>query len=98
MDGFWSSRCLNDSIDLPDKIGSYLSGAATLMVVKNGTKKLSKQNITKMTSKPFEELQGGSSELKLITPTSITSSHFGTMAAILVFLLSTSQLLEELQG
>ena len=21
MDGFWSSRCLNDRIDLPDKIG-----------------------------------------------------------------------------
>merc|ERR1712030_58187 len=39
MDGFWSSRCLNDPVDLPDKIGSFLSGAATSMVVKNGTKK-----------------------------------------------------------
>merc|ERR1712148_126589 len=38
-DGFWSSRCLNDPVDLPDKIGSFLSGAATSMVVKNGTKK-----------------------------------------------------------
>ena len=40
MDGFWSSRCLNDHIDLPDKIGSFLGGAATPMVVKNGTEKL----------------------------------------------------------
>merc|ERR1712030_80889 len=39
MDGFWSSRCLNDPVDLLDKIGSFLSGAATSMVVKNGTKK-----------------------------------------------------------
>ena len=39
MDGFWSSRCLNDRIDLPDKIGSFSSGATTSMVVKNGTKK-----------------------------------------------------------
>ena len=39
MDGFWSSRCLNDRIDLPDKIGLFLSGAATSIVVKNGTKK-----------------------------------------------------------
>merc|ERR1712148_917 len=40
MDGFWSSRCLNNRIDLPDKIGSFSSGATTSMVVKNGTKKL----------------------------------------------------------
>ena len=40
MDGFFSSRCLNDRIDLPDKIGSFLSGATTPMVVKNGTKKI----------------------------------------------------------
>merc|ERR1712074_418812 len=39
MDVFWSSRCLNDHIDLPDKIGSFSSGATTSMVVKNGTKK-----------------------------------------------------------
>ena len=39
MDGFWSSRCLNYGIDLPDKIGSISSGATTSMVVKNGTKK-----------------------------------------------------------
>ena len=40
MDGFWCSRCLNDRIDLPDKIGSFLSGTATPMVAKNVTKKL----------------------------------------------------------
>ena len=34
MDGFWSSRCLNDRIDLPDKIESFLSGATTPMVLK----------------------------------------------------------------
>ena len=39
MDGFWSSRCLNDRIDLPNKIGSFSSGANTSMVVKNVTKK-----------------------------------------------------------
>ena len=38
MDGFLSSRCLNDHSDLPDVIGSFLSGATTPMVVKNGTK------------------------------------------------------------
>ena len=36
-------------------------------------------------SQAFEELQGWNSELKLITPISITGSHFGTMAAILDF-------------
>ena len=36
-------------------------------------------------SQPFEELQSWNSELKLITPISITGSHFGTMAAILDF-------------
>ena len=39
MDGFWSSRCLNYRIDVPDKIGSISSGATTSMMVKNGTKK-----------------------------------------------------------
>ena len=39
MDGFWSSRCLNYCIDVPDKIVSFSSGATTSMVVKNGTKK-----------------------------------------------------------
>ena len=34
MDGFWSSRCLNDCIDVPDKIGSLSSGTTTSMVVK----------------------------------------------------------------
>ena len=48
MDGFWSSRCLNDHIDLPDKIGSFLSGAATSMVVKNGIKKTFHQKIQKI--------------------------------------------------
>ena len=39
MDRFWSSRCLNYHIDVPDKIGSFSSGATTSIVVKNGTKK-----------------------------------------------------------
>ena len=39
MDGFWSKRCLNYHIDVPDKIGSISSGATTSTVVKNGTKK-----------------------------------------------------------
>ena len=36
---FWSKRCLNYHIDIPDKIGSFSSGTTTSMVVKNGTKK-----------------------------------------------------------
>ena len=40
MDGFWCSRCQNDHIDLPNKIGSFASGTTTRLVVKNGTKKL----------------------------------------------------------
>ena len=39
MDGFWISRGLKYQIDVPDKIGSFLSGTTTSMVVKNGTKK-----------------------------------------------------------
>ena len=39
MDGFLSSWCLNDHIDLPDKMGSFSSGATTPMVVKKGIKK-----------------------------------------------------------
>ena len=39
MVGFWSSRCLNYRIDVPNKIGSISSCATTSMVVKNGTKK-----------------------------------------------------------
>ena len=39
MDGFWSSRCLNYSIDVPKNIGSFLSGTTTSIVVRNGTKK-----------------------------------------------------------
>ena len=39
MDRLWNSRCLNDSIDLPNRIGLFSSGATTSMVVKNGTKK-----------------------------------------------------------
>ena len=34
-------------------------------------------------SQPFEELQGWNSELKLITPISITGSNFGMMGVIL---------------
>ena len=33
----------------------------------------------------FQELQGSNLEVKLITPISITDSHFGTIAAILDF-------------
>merc|ERR1711984_28888 len=59
MDGFWSSRCLNDRIDLLDKIGSFLSGSTTPMVVKNGTKKIIPLPMIKLSiSQPFEELQG----------------------------------------
>ena len=38
MDGFQCSRCQNDCIDLPNKIGSFASGATTHLVVKSGTK------------------------------------------------------------
>ena len=59
MDRFFSSRCLNDHIDLANKIGSFLSGAATPMVVKNGTKKIIPLPMIKLSiSKPFEELHG----------------------------------------
>ena len=95
MDGFFSSRCLNDHIDLPDKIGLFLSGPTTHLGLKNGTKIIIPQPIIKLSiSQPFEELQGLNLELKLITPISITVSHFetkkygshlGTMAAILDF-------------
>ena len=40
MDGFWSSWCLNNRINLPDKIGSFLSGTITPMRVKNRTLKI----------------------------------------------------------
>ena len=39
MDGFWSKRCLNYGINVPNKIGSISSDATTSMVVKSGTKK-----------------------------------------------------------
>ena len=39
MDRFWSSRCINYHLDLPDKIGLFLSGTPASFVVKNGTKK-----------------------------------------------------------
>ena len=68
MDGFWILRCLKKRIDLPDKIGSFLSGATTPMVVKNGTKKVIP---LPSISQPFEELQGRNSELKLFTSTYI---------------------------
>ena len=41
---FFSSWCLNDHIYVPDKIGPFLSGATTSIVVKNGTKKYSINN------------------------------------------------------
>ena len=38
-DEFWSSRCLNYHIDVPNMIGLFLSGAPASLVVKNRTKK-----------------------------------------------------------
>ena len=38
MDGFWCSRCLNDRIEVPKMMGSFLGGSTTPLVVKNGTK------------------------------------------------------------
>ena len=58
MDGFWILRCLKKRIDLPDKIASFLSGATTPMVVKNGTQKNSPTNDKISIFQPFEELQG----------------------------------------
>ena len=55
MDGFWSSRCLNDPIDLPDKMRSFLSGAATPMVVKSGTKKNCSPKNTKNDKNSYKE-------------------------------------------
>merc|ERR1711984_48148 len=56
-DEFLGSRCLNDHIDLPDKIGSFLSGATNPMVVKNGTKKIIPLPMIKLSiSQQFEEL------------------------------------------
>merc|ERR1712074_128372 len=55
MDGFWSSRCLNDRIDLPDKMRSFLSGAATPMVVKSGTKKYFSPKNTKNYKNSYKE-------------------------------------------
>ena len=49
-------------------------------------------------AQPFEELQSWNLELKVITPTSITDSHFGTMAVMLEFLMSISLLFKELLG
>ena len=54
MDGFWSSKCLNDHIDLPDKIESFLSSAATPMVVKSGTKKIISYKNTKNYKNSYE--------------------------------------------
>ena len=56
------------------------------MVVKNGTKKIPLPTMKLSISQQFEELYGWNFELKLITPISITGSHFGTKAAILDFL------------
>ena len=47
-------------------------------------------------SQSFEELQDSKFEFKLITPKSITGTHFGTMAAILDLKKAISQLFEEL--
>ena len=55
MDGFWSSRCLNDRIDLPDKIESFLSGSTIPMVVKSGTKKNFSPKNTKTDKNSYKE-------------------------------------------
>ena len=55
MDGFWSSRCLNDCIDMPDKMGSFLSSATTPMVVKSGTKKYFSPKNTKNDKNRYKE-------------------------------------------
>ena len=39
MDRFWCSSCLNNSINLPDMIGSLASGANTSLMAKNRTMK-----------------------------------------------------------
>ena len=39
MDGFLRSRCLNNHINLPNRIRSFASGANACLVAKNGTKK-----------------------------------------------------------
>ena len=49
-------------------------------------------------SQSFEELQGWNLELKLITPISITGSHFGAMAAILDFFLGGGEKGEVAEG
>ena len=41
MDGFWCSRCLNNCIDLPNMIESFVSGATASLVPKKGTENLS---------------------------------------------------------
>ena len=38
MDEFWRSRCLNDHIDFPNMIVSFINSATTSLVVKKGTK------------------------------------------------------------
>ena len=38
IDGFWSSRCLNDRLEVLNKIGSFASSATSPLVVKSGTK------------------------------------------------------------
>ena len=36
--GFWCSRCLNDSVEVPDMIGSFASGTTASLVAKIGAK------------------------------------------------------------
>ena len=38
MDRFWSSRCLNDCLQVLNKIGTFASSATSPLVVKSGTK------------------------------------------------------------
>ena len=70
MDGFLSSRCLNDRIDLPDKMTSFLSGTATPMVVKSGTKKYFSPKNTKKNKNSYKEPSNKKNDRKQ-TPTKV---------------------------
>merc|ERR1711984_24288 len=81
MDGFWSSRCLNDPVDLLDKIGSFLSGAATSMVVKNGTKK----NFSPKNTKNYKNSYKGSSNKKKLENRPPKSGHSDSRSNFEIF-------------
>ena len=71
---FWTNgrilmfKVSKQPFEVPDMIGSFVSGATTSIVAKNWTNNL---------SQPFKELQGSNSEFKLITSKSITQKILG---------------------